>query len=56
MGGTDEKLRKFKESFSNTSVKFHTLSRIHDNEKYSRLVKHANQDNKTSDFFPEYRK
>jgi len=57
MGGTDEKLRKFKESFSNTTIKFYTYSEIHNNEKYLKLVKyrHKNKDCKNSGFFPAYR-
>jgi len=57
MGGTEEKLRKFKESFSNTVVKFYTYSKIYDNKNYLHLVSISNKTNKIKNegFFPEYR-
>lgn len=58
MGGTNEGLRNFKESFTNTKMAFYTLNRTFNQEIYEDLNKirsNSNESSNKSSFFPVYR-
>ena len=57
MGGSNKGLRTFKESFSNTSVGFYTLNKIHNHQlfKFINQLKDNKIKNKNSSYFPPYR-
>jgi len=61
MGGTSSGLRFFKESFSNTRLKFYTYSKVHDVTVYNKLNEIRESEDKelvgkNLNFFPLYRR